>query len=633
MWSSGDRNSVRSRKDQDSVTPTSVPSYGAPTSFFLATEDMLTKAHGAAEHQAVDSTYGVKSVPEVIHGNKQEPNVTESSRQQSLEVEHDGRRRSTLKAYASPSYPSCEEVAYANDDGTASPPLGLPRLTSTLPSVSSLSQDSQGVNHSLPSSPKSTSTRSGRPSERDSVYDGASQAITSSEDEADIDHSQGQQDHAPQLIMPSIQMPSRRPFTERGKALGKVKILLAGDSGLGKTSLIKSIVQLCEDIVHVDPVPMNASSFQQASKSAERDGFPKASTLSTTQLHEIWASTKAYPGWWAELDDNKALRRRRSVDGPILERNICFVDTPGYGHGLSITEGIQEVTSYIEAQLARSLSASVSTSGEMVNILSGNGGAQVDVALYLIGREIKPADLDFFHRLTQITNVIPLLAQADLMNVEDIAALKSSLQDELAQSSSKCFNFASTDAPSPPYAVCSAPSNDQDNMDASLLMASDYIQPLIPSQLGMMIDHLLAKDNLARLRYLSAKKLVHSRTARQLLSAGQGSLDDPLLSAGVSSVFTPNHSLFPDTSLPPLYSHQRLSNSTLRAEREAQARLTKWTKELRQTARYQHTELEEPQRLDPSSRSEKSIVLSESASTPASPFGMRHLDDPLGLLS
>lgn len=134
---------------------------------------------------------------------------------------------------------------------------------------------------------------------------------------------------------------------------------------------------------------MNASSLQQASRSAARDGLLKVSNLSTSQLHEVWASTKAYPGWWTELEDNRALRRRSSVDEPILERNLCFVDTPGYGQGLSITEGIQEVTSYIEAQLARSSSASINSGGEMVNMLSGYGGAQVDVVLYLHGRGMK----------------------------------------------------------------------------------------------------------------------------------------------------------------------------------------------------------------------------------------------------
>lgn len=36
---------------------------------------------------------------------------------------------------------------------------------------------------------------------------------------------------APQLVMPSIKMPSRRPFTEEGKNLGRLKVLVAGNSG------------------------------------------------------------------------------------------------------------------------------------------------------------------------------------------------------------------------------------------------------------------------------------------------------------------------------------------------------------------------------------------------------------------
>jgi len=35
----------------------------------------------------------------------------------------------------------------------------------------------------------------------------------------------------PQFIMPTIKMPSRRPFTNRGRNVGRLKILVAGDSG------------------------------------------------------------------------------------------------------------------------------------------------------------------------------------------------------------------------------------------------------------------------------------------------------------------------------------------------------------------------------------------------------------------
>lgn len=49
----------------------------------------------------------------------------------------------------------------------------------------------------------------------------------------------------PQLIMPTLTMPSRRPFTARGKNVGRLKILIAGDSGkqcltkLGQVCLAK----------------------------------------------------------------------------------------------------------------------------------------------------------------------------------------------------------------------------------------------------------------------------------------------------------------------------------------------------------------------------------------------------------
>jgi hypothetical protein len=62
--------------------------------------------------------------------------------------------------------------------------------------------------------------------------DVASQAIASSGDEGrDMESTMMDSGSAPQLVMPSIKMPSRRPFTERGKHLGRLKILIAGDTG------------------------------------------------------------------------------------------------------------------------------------------------------------------------------------------------------------------------------------------------------------------------------------------------------------------------------------------------------------------------------------------------------------------
>jgi len=63
--------------------------------------------------------------------------------------------------------------------------------------------------------------------------DVASQAIISSGDEdREVTSDLVESGSAPQLVMPTMKMPSRRPFTERGKNMGRLKVLIAGDSGM-----------------------------------------------------------------------------------------------------------------------------------------------------------------------------------------------------------------------------------------------------------------------------------------------------------------------------------------------------------------------------------------------------------------
>lgn len=107
--------------------------------------------------------------------------------------------------------------------------------------------------------------------------------------------------------------------------------------GIGKSSLIKSIVQICEDIVHVDPISSNVSASGRHSTSSF-SGRRSSDADTTKQITEVYASTRAYPHWWSELDDSKVLRRksRSAYEEQVIERNLCFVDTPGYGSGTSV---------------------------------------------------------------------------------------------------------------------------------------------------------------------------------------------------------------------------------------------------------------------------------------------------------
>lgn len=70
----------------------------------------------------------------------------------------------------------------------------------------------------------------------------------------------------------------------------------------------------------------------------------------------------------------------------VLERNLCFVDTPGYNQGSAALGGLDVISRYMQQQLHRTIAAVNSGNGDLLNLLSGNGGWQVDAILYLISQ-------------------------------------------------------------------------------------------------------------------------------------------------------------------------------------------------------------------------------------------------------
>ncbi|KAF4634729.1 hypothetical protein G7Y89_g3374 [Cudoniella acicularis] len=436
----------------------------------------------------------------------------------------------------------------------------------------------------------------------------ASQAIVSSGDE----EREGGQDmmdsgSAPQLVMPSIKMPSRRPFTEKGKNMGRLKVLIAGDSGVGKTSLIKAIVQTCEDIVHVDPLTPNPISIpeprRKSSRTKSRNGHGEMQT--TSQITEVYASTRAYPAWWSDLEESRILRRRKSLGDSVLERNLCFVDTPGYGHKTSCLECITPVVDYIESHLRKATSLENMTESEMISMLSGNGGSQVDLVLYVIQHRIKPVDLEYLRRLSPLTNVIPLLAQADNLSSQELASLKENIQSELEGANIRSFQFAVSpeeafSQTSAPFAVSTTPSKDHETMDASLLMSPDYVSPLIPSELHTLVSHIFDPSSISWLRHSAAKKFIQWRDSSMAICKPQ-SLYQPLNPPAVSS----SHMLTGPVGATTSYALARITDHTQREERMAQVRLANWAADLQRSLQNERA------RFDALARSERAVWLTE----------------------
>jgi hypothetical protein len=209
----------RSRKSSVAEPlPGSSTQSASPVTFFLRRGSQANETSSSADAVPWQAPPCLQTVADPLDYPTQFP-LTGIAKNDTDDAAQSPRRRSTLKA---------REPAFCQGSPAGichMPPVQQESLTPLLvPSDTS----------SLPSSPKSTSTRSLRPSETGSTTgDTGSQAMLSSGDE-ELGPGLSSQltEEAPQLIMPSIKIPSRRPFTERGKRIGNFKILVAGGKGL-----------------------------------------------------------------------------------------------------------------------------------------------------------------------------------------------------------------------------------------------------------------------------------------------------------------------------------------------------------------------------------------------------------------
>jgi len=312
---------------------TSAPCAARPTSFFLCSESDLNAGSPATSPPRRPSVHAKGPTTELLKELAARPEPTTST---------------TASSPAKHSKPS-------SSANTLSQPV-TPLMSGNLGS-------------GLASTPTSISLHSMADSDDEAVVDDAAQSDTEGPIRAQ-EPVDPPGPSAPQLIMPSLTIPKRRPFTDKGRQMGRFKILIAGregkhsgsenrsfvanrkPTGAGKSSLIRAVAQACDDIVHIDDIPQ---------KRRQKEAVV------------VQASTKPLPMWWDELDESPKLRKRRSSDDTVLDRNICFIDTPNFSSAVE----------YISSMLLRNVSISEENETDLFAVLAGNGGFQVDVVLYL----------------------------------------------------------------------------------------------------------------------------------------------------------------------------------------------------------------------------------------------------------
>ncbi|TXB99196.1 hypothetical protein FocTR4_00013026 [Fusarium oxysporum f. sp. cubense] len=376
-------------------------------------------------------------------------------------------RRSPPHTGRKPAYPASESDG--SDDSSVESvveqePLNLPSQPST-PSLIGLSHSGSVMSIS------SQSCSLAGPSidaHSDLIHDNVSLPVT------DLADNQENQSTVPQLIMPNLMVPRRRPFSE---------------VGIGKTSLIKTLAERCEHIVHMDPIE----------------------NRSAVHATETYASSRPQPWWRSDSELTVTTRRRISTTGDVLDRNVCFVESPGHRRDAS---GSWRDLHYVESHLTSLMNKPMADS-DLFTLVNSGGEPVVDALLYLIPHSgLVREDVEYIKRAQRMTNVIPVLTRVDVLAPEEIKHIKQQVVESLADKDVGYFSFEGPDDSEETkcvYAVSTESRPDYDTMDASTLMDSEYIPPLLPTDLGRLVDHIFSLDGSARLRHSAAVKCIKWR--------------------------------------------------------------------------------------------------------------------------
>jgi hypothetical protein len=233
---------VKPRSRKSSVDHAAVASSHVPTAFFMKSEEEMEQSLASASNTQTsarqkDSSFGVQSLADTLEAAFGPESIATSKRTGS----HGNTRHAESIGPRTGSHSSSASSAKLPDSLKTSPARKLKRNLSGHASSTLLTPLNVGAPSPIPTStmastPSAISLQSLKLSDEESAMDeSASQAIISSGEEEEEDEEtntqQGASGSFPQLVMPSIQMPSRRPFTTKGKAMGKLKIMVAGETG------------------------------------------------------------------------------------------------------------------------------------------------------------------------------------------------------------------------------------------------------------------------------------------------------------------------------------------------------------------------------------------------------------------
>ncbi|ESN94549.1 hypothetical protein HELRODRAFT_185119 [Helobdella robusta] len=170
-------------------------------------------------------------------------------------------------------------------------------------------------------------------------------------------------------------------------------------------------------------------------------GLGKSTLINSMFLTDIY--NNEHPG--PSKRPNKTLKVEKMnvllKEGGV-QLKLTIVDTPGFGDAVNNSNCWQPVVEYIDSQYNAFLNA------ESRVIRQVSEDTRVHCCLYFIspnGHGLRQLDIEFMKQLHEKVNIIPLIAKADSMTAEECKTFKKTIMNEIMQNKIKIYEFPDCD--------------------------------------------------------------------------------------------------------------------------------------------------------------------------------------------
>uniref|UniRef100_A0A8C5U7F6 Septin 12 n=1 Tax=Malurus cyaneus samueli TaxID=2593467 RepID=A0A8C5U7F6_9PASS len=165
-------------------------------------------------------------------------------------------------------------------------------------------------------------------------------------------------------------------------------IMVVGQSGLGKSTMVNTLFK--------------SKVSRKSSQPGQEERIPK-----TVQLQSI-----------THVIEEKGVKMKLTV-----------TDTPGFGDQINNENCWDPIIKYINEQYERYLREEI-----LISRKRKIPDTRVHGCVYFVpptGHWLRPLDLEFMRRLSKIVNVVPVIAKADTLTLEERAEFKQRIQEDL----------------------------------------------------------------------------------------------------------------------------------------------------------------------------------------------------------